>query len=284
MSVNILYCEGGRQSFDIRVLSKILEDACTLETMGSKYGFENRVILVRKLQSKSVIAGLKDRDFDDDNSPPQLRPREWFFRDNQDRVQIGWSWERKEIENYLIDPEVVRKSLGKKAPPLDEYCEALKKSAEAIADYTAARIALSLSRVQLLPLNNNWGEKRWGFIFPESLTEADCRQQICQIVKDYEQSQTIQEAIVLNKFDEFLSTCRPGGVRFENQNYLTFFAGKDLLGGMQAALNDFGLGTPSDFRERIIVGINKSPEDVWTWLPEWGKLRELIRDFNSDPS
>jgi hypothetical protein len=70
--------------------------------------------------------------------------------------------------------------------------------------------------------------------------------------------------------------CRPGGVRFNNQNYLTFFAGKDLLCGMQEALRDFGLGKPSDFRERIIVGISNSPENVWEWLPEWAELQQLI--------
>lgn len=278
MSVNILYCEGGRKSFDIRVISKILEDnSGTVETMGSKYGFENRVILARKLKSEFVIAGLRDRDFDADDSPPKFRPREWFFRNNQERVQIGWYWERKEIENYLIDPEVVRRSLGKKAPPPEEYCEALEKSAEAIADYTAARIALSLSRLpRLLPLSNCWGEKQWGIIFPESLSETDCRQQISEIVSKYQQDQIIEEQTVLNKFDEILPSCRPGGVRFDNQNYLTFFAGKDLLCGMQEALSDFGLGKPSDFRERIIVGIGKSPEDVGTWLPEWQRLRELV--------
>jgi len=278
MSVNILYCEGGRKSFDIRVISKILEDtSCTVETMGSKYGFENRVILARKLQSRSVIAGLKDRDFDPDDSPPKFRISEWFFQDNQERVQIGWCWERKEIENYLIDPEVVRRSLGKKAPPPDEYCEALEQSAEAIADYTAARIALSLSRLpRLLPLNNNWGTKQWGIIFPESLSETDCRQQISRIVGDYEREQIIQQTTVLNKFEEMLPSCRPGGVRFKNQNYLTFFAGKDLLCGMQEALRDLGLGKPSDFRERILVGISNSPENVWEWLPEWAELQKLI--------
>ena len=225
MSVNLLYCEGGRNSCDIRVLPKILEDICTVEPIGSKYGFENRVILARSLQPN--IAGLRDRDFDDDDSLPQSRPREWFFKVNQDRVKIGWYWERKEIENYLIDPEVVRRSLGKKAPPPEEYCEALEKSAEAIANYTAARIALSLSRIKLLPLSNNWGKKQWGIIFPESLTETDCRQKIGEIVNDRQQEQIIEEQTVLNKFDEILPSCRPGGVRFDNRNYLTFFAGKD---------------------------------------------------------
>ena len=83
---------------------------------------------------------------------------------------------------------------------------------------------------------------------------------------------------VLNKFYQILPTCRPGGVRFNNGNYLTFFAGKDLLCGMQKALSDFGLGTPSDFRERILVGIGNSPENIWEWLPEWQRLRELVNN------
>jgi hypothetical protein len=47
----------------------------------------------------------------------------------------------------------MKRALGSKAPPLTEYRTALQASANMIADYTAARITLSLARVQILPLS-----------------------------------------------------------------------------------------------------------------------------------
>ncbi|MGL4502193.1 MAG: hypothetical protein ACRCU2_24220, partial [Planktothrix sp.] len=63
--------------------------------------------------------------------------------------------------------------------------------------------------------------------FPGRLAESDCRAGIINIIQQYEQAQIIQEDDVLNCFEQLLSTCRVGGVRF--QNFLIFFSGKDLL-------------------------------------------------------
>jgi hypothetical protein len=74
-------------------------------------------------------------------------------------VPLGWYWERKEIENYLIDPKVVKWALGDKAPPIDKYQTALDKAARKIASYTAAIIALSRVSYPNPPFNG-WGEER----------------------------------------------------------------------------------------------------------------------------
>ena len=50
---------------------------------------------------------------------------------------------------HLIDPEVVKFALGHKAPPIDKY----NKSARKIANYTAARIALSCVSYPNPPFN-----------------------------------------------------------------------------------------------------------------------------------
>lgn len=42
---------------------------------------------------------------------------------------------------------------------------------------------------------------------------------------------------------------------------------------MQNELRKFNFESPIVFRQAIIQGIAESPEDVWTWLPEWQKLR-----------
>jgi hypothetical protein len=170
----------------------------------------------------------------------------------------------------------VQRSLGKKAPDTKTYQAALQTSAESIADYTAARTALALSRVQFSPLNDSWGPKRGrdDHKFPDERSETNCRKAISTIVNEHEQTQVIQEKEVINRFDQLLPICRPGGVRF--QHFLTFFSGKDLLFGMEAALSGLGFKSPFEFRGYILKGITYSLEDVWTWLPEWGRLRELI--------
>ncbi|QTA93475.1 hypothetical protein [Desulfonema magnum] len=276
MPVNILFCEGGKNSPDIRVLRALLPATCRIKGAGSKYAFDRRILFLKQESPipSAAIAGIRDRDFDDDETPPRSFPRVWEMTDNTKKVNIGWSWERKEIENYLTDPEVVRHALGLKSPPPDKYRKALQTSAQMITDYTAARVSLSLYRVQPMSLKNNWGEKRWKMPFPDQFGENDCRSEIGNIIDEYKQVRIVKKADVLKTFDTLLPACRPGGVRFKH--YMTFFAGKDLLCGMHRALDHFNLGSPSDFRERVIVGIERSAEDVWTWLPEWQRLRELI--------
>ncbi len=280
MPVNILYCEGGKNSPDIRILLNILSGICTVRPAGSKYGLDRQILFIKQenLLPGSIVAALKDRDFDCDESLPLNSPRNWLARVDDQDMQVGWSWERKEIENYLIDPEVVSHALGSKAPPINDYCSALEESASSISDYTAARISLSLSRQSLLPLKNSWGNVGGQHPFPEHLAESDCRIGITEIIRNYKQIQIIQESDVLDLFEQLLPVCRVGGARF--QNFLTFFSGKDLLCGMRSALTGWGLGEPFVFRERIIKGIENSTESVSSWLPEWNQLRQIVQIFS----
>jgi len=289
MSVRLLYCEGKSKSLDLQILSALLSGiTIDIQPVGSKHILKDRIIGARDAQPNWSIAGIKDRDFDDDNSPPINNPRNW--KDKNTGENLGWTWERKEIENYLIDPNVVKLGLGSKAPPPDEYQQALKASAEKMSYYTAARITLSFYlQNRPSPPQNYWGEKQYkkykdeDYYCPKDrgLTRDNCRSQTNNIVTQYQNSLG-KKLDILGAFDRLLPSCRPGGFRFEN--YLTFFAGKDLLFGMQNALRKFNFESPVVFRQAIIQGIAESPEDVWTWLPEWQKLQELIRDSNLEPS
>jgi hypothetical protein len=65
---------------------------------------------------------------------------------------------------------------------------------------------------------------------------------------------------------------------------LTFFAGKDLLYVMKNDLQEFGFNPKdpiNEFLERVFQRIEESSEDVWTWMPEWQKLRESITNFDN---
>lgn len=258
-------------------MSAILAGICLIEPIGSKYGFGEKVRFARSIRTSSVIAGLRDRDFDQDDSIPTNDPIRWNVDNNT--CWLGWYWERLEIENYLLDPEVVRRALGAKAPAMDAYQSALQQVAESIVEYTAARIALSMSRIRL-NWTNKWGRRRGRdrYVFPDDRSEADCRSGIQDIVRQL--SEMMKEGDVLNRFDELLPFCRPEGRRF--QYFLTFFSGKDLLCGMEQPLIRFGFQSPFSFRESILKGIENSPEDVWTWLPEWQRLREQISSISSN--
>jgi hypothetical protein len=266
----------------MRVISAITPPGCLVRPIGSKQGLAQRILGGKDVRPSSAIEGLRDRDFDDDDSTPTGNPRNWYITDAGKQVSLGWYWERKEIENYLIDPKVVKRSLKDNAPPASDYRAALQQSAEKITAYTAARITLSLylsSRPS--PPNNAWGEERdrkEGYRFPKDkgLTEVNCKAELNNIIKQYEQRLSSPRRNPNEEFERLLPTCKTGGSRFQNQNFLTFFAGKDLLYGMRDELSRFGFESPAIFRERILQGIEETDEDVWTWLPEWNSLQELL--------
>ncbi len=122
------------------------------------------------------------------------------------------------------------------------------------------------------------------FFFPKRLGKDACEQNIREIVKKYKGDRIVKPENVLDKFQRLLPVFRSDGFRLEN--FLTFFAGKDLLYVMTEKLREFGFetsnpqSTPSEvFIERIIKRMEKA-EEVWTWLPEWEELRKLIINTN----
>ncbi|ACK70044.1 hypothetical protein PCC7424_1605 [Gloeothece citriformis PCC 7424] len=277
MSVNVVYCEGNAKSYDIRVIRQLLPK-CELRPLGGK-GFIEKIIADRAINPN--LAGLFDRDFDYYDFTPSNTP----LPCNYEGIHVGWKWERKEIENYLIDPIIVQRALGNKAPSIDNYKAALNQSASSIATYTAARIALSCFKFK-----NFWGDEikqvfGSSYSFPKRLNKEACEQNIRNIVQDFKGDRLVTPENVLDKFEELLPSFLPGGKRFEN--YLIFFAGKDLLWQMKTQLEEFGFESNDPkitspipvFLEKVVSRLERS-EEVWKWLPEWQALRELI--INTD--
>ncbi|MDJ0797407.1 MAG: hypothetical protein QNJ51_11350 [Calothrix sp. MO_167.B12] len=278
MPVNVLYCEGNYKSIDIRVIRQIVARDCEIKPIGGKQLFISSIAGDRRINPN--LAGLLDRDFDCQNVTLTKTPQPKF---DGNSIKVGWTWERKEIENYLLDPEVVQQALGRKAPPMDKYRSALRKAAEEISTYTAARTALSC-----YGFKNFWGEEvklvNTSHLFPRRLGKDACEQNIREIVNKYKGDRIVTPENVLEKFQELLPLFRSDGFRLEN--FLSFFAGKDLLYMMTEKLREFGFEssdptiTPSEkFIERIIKCMERA-EEVWTWLPEWARLRELIINTN----
>jgi hypothetical protein len=273
MPVSLLICEGSANSLDVRVLAKLVAGRCAVLPDGGKYGMGDRIKARRDAMRRETVFGLLDGDFVASFPLPTDQPRRW---EGSDGVHLGWRWERKEIENYLIDPMVVRRALGVDAPSDADYAKAMEQARDAIAVYQAARIALATCRRRLSPLPDRFGPARGRahHPFPDALDKASCLDGIRQVLETYHRNVSVADADVYDTFTSCLTECQPDGVRF--RCFLTAFSGKDMLCAMDPSLRTLGFAGAAVFLERISVNIERTAEDVGNWLPEWRSLQEAI--------
>lgn len=273
MPVTQLYCEGGSEGTDIRIISQITPRNCVVKSIGSKDRLAESVIADRRVNP--ALAGLVDRDFDCVESAITQQPIKLF----ENSTYVGWSWERKEIENYLLDPIIVKKTcISKYGFTLDEYQRALQQAAERLKFYTAARTALSCTGFK-----NCWGTSMTNvfsanYSFPGNLDRQACLTKIEEIVNQRKGDRIITAANVIQKFEGLVSQFGTSGSR--QPHPLVYHSGKDLLLAMKPSL-DTWVGNPQKsiqaFTERIVKQIERA-EDIWTWLPEWEILHTLLKN------
>jgi hypothetical protein len=165
--------------------------------------------------------------------------------------------------------------------PRDRYIEALERASAYISDYTAARTALSMTRVTLKQFPNQWGKRRGSdrHSYPERCSRSACRKQIKRIVEKHAQGVMPTSREVVARFRALLPLYEAGGAR--RNAYLHSYSGKDLLVQMDADLTTSGFNNFDDFRERILIGIRDTADDIADWLPEWAALRAEIRDYKT---
>ena len=268
--MSLLFCEGGPGSPDVRVLGKVLAGRCEVRPFGSKYGMGNRVKGGREAIGRTSVFGILDRDFPEVWDTPTGTPRPWIASDG---VVLGWRWERREIENYLIDPVVVARALGKDAPPPDSYTAALGAARDRLTFYQAARAALSDRRRRFRQLSSSFGRKRGreDHPLPDDPTEQACRKGIKENVEAYDAARCVTIEDVNAVFDTRKPEFAAGGARYDH--YLAAFAGKDILWAMDEDICGFGFDGVLPFREKVLVGIQNSTDDLGDWLPEWKALQ-----------
>jgi hypothetical protein len=272
MPVSVLLCEGSVGSPDPRILGKILAGICEVRPLGGKYGMGDRILARREASGAATIFGILDGDFRE-WSEPREEPIIWNAAGANNPTQLGWRWERKEIENYLIDPVVVEHALG--SLPAG-YCDCLDQVAARIGPYQAARLALTLVRPRFKPLSNCFGKKRGGLRhqIPDDLDDASCLVALKAEISEWNLSQAVNCHEAEEAFNRTLPECKSGGERF--QNYLSGFAGKDLLVSMADHLQVMGFDSPAIFLETVLSAIASKVNDVSEWLPEWKKLKESV--------
>jgi hypothetical protein len=152
-----------------------------------------RIKARREAIGQNTIFGLLDGDFVADFSPPTNQPATW---NGSDGLHLGWRWERNEIENYLVDPEVVCRALRADASFETSYRAAVQQSRDTIAVYQAARIALSINRRRFLPMANCFGPQRGRLAhpFPDTFDKVSCLNGIRQVVSEYQNNSSVSEA------------------------------------------------------------------------------------------
>ena len=228
----------------------------------------------------SAVACLRDADLDGEWPREKEHPQPWVERIAGGRtVQLGWLWSRTEIENYLIDPAVVAAALGSKAPEPAQYQRILERAADRLSTYTAARVALSTSRIPIKSLKNKWGKPRGGdrHPFPESLDRSSCRKHLKRIVRDCAQNVVPTENQVIGRFNALRRDFAKNGTR--RSDYLHAYSGKDLLIQINEELPSIGFADFGGFREAILLGIASAHQDTAQWVPEWAELRRQVSSF-----
>lgn len=289
MPVNELLCEGAPGSADARILNKLLAGLTqtVVRPSGHKYGMGYMILARREARPRQGIAGIIDGDFRE-NWPASVEtsvPATWEDRDQEDsQHQYGWRWSRKNIENYLIDPQIVSRALGAQAPDETRYRDMLDRAASELGVYTAARTALTMSRRRFRPLSNRWGRRRGRdkILCPDDLTESACREEIRNLVASHGSEHAVTEEDAIGHFERLKPEFTEGGRRRED--FLWTYDGKDILVHMDQELRSLRYDGYGAFTARIVKSIEESDEDIGTWLTEWGILRERILQFQPAPA
>jgi hypothetical protein len=215
-----------------------------------------------------AVFGVLDGDFQDFDQPLAGCPRDWTVEGQM----FGWRWERKEIENYLLDPDVVSHALGTAAPPDATYGQVLDAARRQVATYEAARTCLGLLQKRYRPLATSFGRPRGAdnHKFPDAMDESFCRTELERTLREHGSSLVLDT----QRFDSLLAECGPEGPRFAG--FLSYFAGKDLMWAIDEPLRHLGFNGCGAFRERILLGIEATLDSVDTWMPEWRSLRDAV--------
>src|SRR6266571_123700 len=115
MPIAKLFVEG---TLDVQLLSPILLGNPVPQQGGSKNSLKARAGTERR-ENKVAAGYLRDRDFDFDPPFDLTKPTEESTFENSG-VPFGWRWCRHEIENYLIDPAIIRESMGWPSADIEE--------------------------------------------------------------------------------------------------------------------------------------------------------------------
>ena len=243
----LVFCEGGAESLDIRLLNRLLlEHPKTLVVpAGGKWGI--RAFIEGRLStfaadSQPEFVAFRDRDFDASpgNTPGLIDlpgPKPIFLS------------HRACVENYLLDSDLIHQYWEKhhreapkwrhgSSPGTDEILDWMNTAAKEIADYQAVRWALS----RLKP-GDRWPEVPTTWIdrsghLPVSLHKDDCLSQAKRLIESFErETKKVSEEVFDQQMEQYLKQFGSSSF-WEDRDYQIWFHGKDLQKAMQRSWPD----------------------------------------------
>ncbi len=255
-----LLCEGDARSPDAPILRAILRGLPVgVEPIGSRGAF------VPAIARDPAARALRDGDFPDD--PAGWRPHVGIGRWEEGGVLLGWRWRRKEIENYLVDPEVLARTFGWDTPRRMAYDAVLHQALAACAERTAARLAL----LHLVPRFERPVVRRFDPTLAGETLEAELRRRHRRAT----QATSRSEEELVARFRALRTACLPGGPC----HHPWVMAGKDLAGAF-ARLRGVRLAFPElldtgKLGDSVVAALDRA-EAPHRWLPEWEALRSEV--------
>ncbi len=278
MPVSVLLCEGEDNSPDVRLLHAILRGTgVQVEPSGGKDGFVG-LIRSRRRQSPGVC-GIIDGDFPRNpgtwTEPVDPGPRGWTMRDGEKELVLGWMWRRKEVENYLLDPDVLARALRWDPEMKSRYTKQLERVFDALGHVTAARIALTCCAPRRNRLETQVRlDATKDELAQELQAKADAYTELARLDKDK----------LLQAFERHVPDCVGGG-RFR-QHAIEVFAGKNIRAKIQNTPGfnfDPVLKKPLALEERVLDALEHDAEPH-AWLPEWAALRSAVEAWMPAPA
>jgi len=239
MDAPIIFCEGSASSLDIRLLARLMRGCrpALFVPVGGKHGL--RAFIDGHLATRASrprYLAFRDRDFDVE--PP--RKQELIHLGGPKPIFLTY---RSCVESYLIDAELIdlywafhnenslRWGHGG-SPGRDAVGSWAQEAARAIADYQAARWALSKAKP-----SQRWPEVRntWttgsGDLRP-CLSKAACNEKATSLVQAYTEVCSLVTVPKYQAAVERYEAQFASAEFWDNMQYMTWFHGKDLAAAM----------------------------------------------------
>jgi hypothetical protein len=242
----LVFCEGGSESLDIRLLNRLLlgHPNALVVPVGGKWGiraFMDGHLSTFPANSQPEFVAFRDRDFD---AVPGTTPKLIELPG----VKPIFLSHRACVENYLLDAELIHEYWDRNretpkwshgaSPGADQILEWMETAAKEIADYQAVRWALS----RLKP------GKRWPEVpttwtdgsgdLPRSLQRDDCLPQARRLIESFERvTKGVSEKLFDQQVEQYLNQFGLPSF-WEHRDYRIWFHGKDLQKAMQRSRPD----------------------------------------------
>jgi hypothetical protein len=271
MPVNMLLVEG---NLDGEVLGPVLAGTPTIESGCPKGSLGPRCLDQRRNNIPNVCY-LRDRDYDYEPPTVHTEPvvdRVW------NGITLGWRWCRHEMENYLLDPLVVAAATGWDQA---DYTTALISAGKHIRNYRIARWCIGRVKRTLPPVNvipRRPVECTGEFHLPTDLGVAATAQWARDVVSNFHA--LVSTVIEPAAFDQIIvdRTAELTDAAFSTtEAVLTWCSGKDLFAALGPWLQASHHLDSGNFRVLMRNWIMANPEPTVALLPEWRRMREIVR-------